>query len=89
MAKGELPNIIFVAPTGKGAQKIRHKHVVFEIVEFYDDATPKLLRLMRDDEVVDLRVESDSNVGPHHCFMTGYCQARSVGPWETILKGAK
>lgn len=75
--KGLLPSLIFVAPIGKGAQKIRHKHVVFEVVEFAEDGWPKLLRLMRDDEVVDLEARTTPPA-----FMTAYCQERSVGPWK-------
>lgn len=73
-----LPNIIFVHPTGKGKNKIQHKHTVFEIVEFAEDGWPKLLRLMRDEEVKYLEGGES--------FMTAYCQRCSLGPWETQKK---
>lgn len=77
--KGKLPELLFVSPIGAGQQKIRHKHVVFEIVEFAEDGWPKLLRLIRDDEVIDL---ADPNRKTTPAFMTGYCQERSLAPWS-------
>ena len=79
--KGELPNIIFVAPTGRGKDKIQHNHTVFEIVEFAEDGWPKTLRLMRDDETIDLQQRAEET-GEAPSFMTAYCQRRSLGPWR-------
>lgn len=75
-----LPEILFV-----GRQyKIRHQHVVFEVMEFNEDTTPKTLRLMDPNEVVDL--SKDPAAVGNRCFMTGYVQERSLAPWEHLQK---
>ena len=84
MAKGQLPNIIFVSPTGKGKDKIQHMHTVFEIIEFEADGWPRMLRLMRDDEVYDLQEAADKGKSP--AFLTAYVQRRSLAPWKNATK---
>lgn len=76
--KGELPEILFVAPIGRGRDKIRHKHTVFEVIEKDDQGIPTLCRMMRDDEIVDL--ESRKYEGRTPTFITAYIQASNLIP---------
>ena len=48
MAKGQLPELIFVHPVGHTKHKIRHLHVVFTIEEWDQFGIPRKLTLRRD-----------------------------------------
>jgi hypothetical protein len=74
--KSQLPEVRFAVIVGKGRDKVRHKHTV---LEFAEDGWPKLLRLIRGDEVIDLEARTKSP-----SFLTAYCQQRSLGPWESV-----
>lgn len=51
--KGEMPELIFIAPIG-GGRKTRYKHCVFQVLTQREDGLPLTCRLIQDDEVVNL-----------------------------------
>jgi hypothetical protein len=78
MAKGQMPEMIFVAPVGDNRNKQRYRYVLFEVVEKHPDGTPSKTILLKDDAVIDLELVRP---GMHHReFLTAYVP-------EVVLKG--
>lgn len=83
--RGNLPDVIFVSPIGNNKNKIRHRHVAFRVVEFTEDGRPLNLRLIDDDETVNVQNPD----GTPRAFMTGYVQEHSLGSWDSQQKREK
>lgn len=71
--RGQLPELLFVAPVGAGRVKIRHRHVAMRVLS-KRDGVPLMLQLMRDDEVVDIQGGEE--------FVTAYLQERVLREGE-------
>jgi len=64
VAKGQMPDLIFVGPVGEGKQKLRYKQVVFQILQKNPNGTPLTCRLIQDKQTVHLEGGEE--------FMTAY-----------------
>ncbi len=74
MAKGEMPEVIFVGAIGKGEKKARFLHTLLEVIDRYPDGTPKTCMIRRNDEVIDLEVRM-KELGRNVEFITAYVPA--------------
>ena len=72
--KGNLPELIFIAPIGAPRHKIRHAHVLFVVEEWDGNGLPLRCRLANDEEVYN--VEAFTASGGE--FMTAYIQERML-----------
>lgn len=76
MAKGQLPNVLFIRATGT-KHEFRHKHVVFRVEERDEDGIPtKLTLLHKEDVAVSVTDAAGEGV---HC-VTGYIRAENLIP---------
>lgn len=73
MRKGRMPESIFVAPTAT-KEKEEHKYTLLAIEEWDELGIPLRVRLIRDDEIIDVRVAVNGGVR----FMTAYLPAAAL-----------
>lgn len=54
MARGDMPEILFVKPIGGGRVKAKHQHTVFKVIDHHPSGAPKNCVLVENHETVNV-----------------------------------
>ncbi len=72
MAKGDMPELLFVKPIGGGRTKSKHQLTVFRVLDRHLNGTPKTCVLLGNDETVNIKGGEE--------FITAYVPSVNFDP---------